>query len=96
MTSIEKIRAKLASHKRELETKFHVKDVGIFGSYARGDQVAVSDVDILVTFNKPIGLGFVELAEYLEDILGVKVDLVSAGALKPKMKRHIEADIMYV
>ena len=96
MITIETIRKTLASHKQELRTKFQVKDIGVFGSYARGEQVAVSDVDILVSFEQPIGLAFVELADYLESLLGVKVDLVSAGALKPKMKEYIEADIVYV
>lgn len=96
MITIETIQKTLASHKQELRAKFHVKDIGVFGSYARGEQAAVSDVDILVSFEQPIGLAFVELAEYLESLLGVKVDLVSAGALKPKMREHIEADIVYV
>ena len=96
MTSIETIKAKLATHKKGLEQRFGVDEIGIFGSFARGEQGDASDLDILVTFSKPIGLGFVELADYLEQLLGMKVHLVSKGALKPRMIQHVTADIVYV
>ena len=56
----------------------------------------ISDIDILVEFDKPIGLDFVLLADELEAILGVKVDLVTTNALKPKMFEYIKQDLQYV
>jgi predicted nucleotidyltransferase len=53
---VEEIRRTLEAHKGELNHKYHVKSVGIFGSYLRGEQRETSDVDILVEFERPIGL----------------------------------------
>jgi len=90
------ILAKLASHKDELAAQFPVRRLGLFGSYARGEQTPASDVDILVDVDASIGLGFVTLAERLESILGLHVDLVSTRALKPRQAAHIQRDIIYV
>lgn len=83
-------------HKRELEERFKVKEIGIFGSYVRGEQKERSDIDVLVNFKEPIGLEFIELAEFLESILGEKIDLVSKGAIKPNRWKYIEEDLIYV
>jgi uncharacterized protein len=55
-----------------------------------------SDVDILVEFDRPIGLAFVQLADELEELLDAKVDLVSHRAIQPRMMKHIEPDLIYV
>lgn len=94
--STNEIRKKIEQHKAELQKRYSVKNIGIFGSVARNEQTEQSDIDILVEFEKPIGLQFVELAEYLESILENKVDLVSKNAIKPKMMNHIKQDIQYV
>lgn len=96
MKKIEKIKNTLALHKPELAEKFHVKEIGVFGSYVRGEQKRGSDVDILVEFSEPIGWEFVDLKEYLESILGVKVDLVTPAALKKTMKDKILAEVSLV
>ena len=70
--------------------------MAIFGSYSRGEQSQSSDVDIMVEFDKPIGLRFVDLAEDLESLLSTKVDLVSRKAIKPRLLRIIEPDFIYV
>ena len=57
---------------------------GIFGSYSRGEQEESSDVDILVELEKPIGFKFFELWDELEELLGVKVDLLTVNAVKQK------------
>jgi len=96
MKTLDEIKNILTQHKEELVDRYKVKEIGIFGSYIRGEQEGESDVDILVEFKEPIGLKFTELAEFLESILGVKVDLVSKGAVKPNRWRYIKEDLIYV
>ena len=96
MLLLEEIEAILKAHRRELEEKFGVKEIGIFGSYVRGEATEKSDVDILVDFYEvPSLLGFIELEEYLEDLLGIKVDLVMKSALKPKIGEHVRGEVIY-
>ncbi|PIU56097.1 MAG: nucleotidyltransferase [Chloroflexi bacterium CG07_land_8_20_14_0_80_45_17] len=96
MKTVDEIKSILAQHKEELRDRYKVKEIGIFGSYIRGEQREKSDLDILVEFEKPIGLEFIELAEFLESILEVKVDLVSKGAVKSNRWKYIEEDLIYV
>ncbi|UCH93594.1 MAG: nucleotidyltransferase family protein [Candidatus Aminicenantes bacterium] len=96
MKTISQLKRILAKHKREFRDKYHVKQLGLFGSYARGDETLSSDLDIMVEFEAPIGLDFVTLAEELESLLGVKVDLVSARAIKPRMMESIKKELIYV
>jgi len=86
MKNLADILKTLAAHREELQQRYRVKELGVFGSVVRGEQKGTSDVDILVEFEKPIGFfRFLELEEYLSDLLGVKVDLVSKKALKPNI-----------
>ena len=72
--------------------------VGIFGSYARGDNRKGSDIDILVEFKEsPSLLTLIKLENDLSEILGVKVDLVTTGALKNKrIKKSIQKDLINI
>ena len=80
-----------------LRDKYFVKEIGIFGSVARGEQTAVSDVDVLVEFSKPVGFfAFLDLEDFLSRTLGKKVDLVTRRALKPAVKDQILKDAVYV
>ena len=80
-----------------LHERFKVKEIGIFGSYVRGEQKKRSDVDILVVFREPITLfEFMDLEECLGQILGIKVDLVSKKALKPRIGKHILSEVVYL
>ncbi len=97
MRTIEEIKATLKSHKADLQCRYGVKEIGIFGSYVKENQKETSDVDILVEFEKPLGLlEFVGLKNYLSDILGVKVDLVMRKALKPNIGKRILSEVVYV
>ncbi len=96
MKNLNEIKKLLEQYKPMLIEKYHVKNIGLFGSIVRGDATEVSDVDILVEFEKPIGLDFVLLGDELEEILGVKVDLVTPNAIKPRMLRFVKQDLMYV
>jgi len=96
MKNLNEIKKLLEFHKQRLKNKYHIKNIGLFGSIVRGDTTSKSDVDILVEFEKPIGLDFVSLADELEEILGVKVDLVTPNAIKPRMFKYIKQDLIYV
>jgi hypothetical protein len=93
---IQQIIKALNELKPVIREKYNVKELGIFGSYTRGQEKNDSDLDILVSFEVPIGFfKFLELEEYLSDKLDIKVDLVSKKALKPRIgKRILEQVIM--
>lgn len=86
----------LAQEKPELQKRFKVHSLAVFGSYARGEQGPESDVDILVDVDPSIGLEFVELADKIEELLGLQVDIVSRRAIKPKNLQAIERELIYV
>jgi hypothetical protein len=80
-----------------LRERFKVKSLGVFGSYVRGEQHDGSDLDVLVEFDEVIGLlKFVELENYLSEVLGVKVDLVMKSALKPRIGKRILQEVVTV
>jgi uncharacterized protein len=86
---LERIRAKLAAHRAELD-RLHVRSVSVFGSRARGDARPDSDLDLIVEFTCPIGfihLGKVE--DYLAHLLGRKIDMTTPGGLHPRLKEAI-------
>ncbi len=86
----------LVQNKAELENRFKVRRLALFGSYARGDQKPDSDVDILVDVDPSVGLEFVTLAERIEQLLDLPVELVSRRAIKPNKLKYIEQDLIYV
>lgn len=97
MADKQTILATLKRVKPSLEKKYGVKELALFGSYSRNTAVpGKSDVDVMVDFSQPIGLAFVDLADELELLLQLKVDLVSRGGIKPKYFTFIEPDLIYV
>ena len=98
MHRIEEIKRILAKNKEKIREKYGVNILGIFGSYARGEETEISDIDILVEIERPIGFKFFELWDYLEELLGVKVDLLTIGAVrqKPLLWESIKEDLLYV
>lgn len=96
MKDIQEIKTLLQKNKLYLVNKYNLKSIALFGSITRNEATEKSDIDVLVDFEKPIGLEFVLLADELEEILGVKVDLVTQNALKPKMFEYIKQDLQYV
>ena len=91
------IKEVIEKHKRELKEKYGVKEIGIFGSVVRGEEKEESDVDILVEFEKPIGFfKFLELEEYLSNLIGRKVDLVSKKSLRPHIGKYILEEVIIV
>jgi len=96
MKRIEEIKEIIKQHRGELEEKFKVKSIAIFGSYVRGEQTSESDIDIIVEFKEPVGLLFIHLADYLEELLGVKVDLLTPDSIKPNRKKYIMDELVYI
>lgn len=97
MTPIEKIKEILEKYKQEIAEKYNVAEIGVFGSYTRGQQGDQSDIDILVSFSKPIGfIKFMRLEFYLTELLGRKVDLVTKDSLKPHIGKVILRETQYV
>lgn len=96
-TSIQQIKNKLNNLKPLLKEKFKVKEVGIFGSYLKGEQKKSSDLDILVEFNEPISFfNFIALENFLSEKMGIKVDLVMKNSLKPRIKESILKEALYI
>ncbi len=95
MKTAQQIQQQLSNLKPTLIKRFSVSSIGLFGSYARNEQNEDSDIDILVDFIKPVGIEFVDLAEFLEESLKAKVDLVSLNGIKPKYLSAIKSEIVY-
>ena len=96
MKTKEEVLRILQQEKPELVRRYGVKRLALFGSYARDDQHDDSDVDILVEVDPSIGLGFVELAERIEGALGVRAEVVSRRAIKPRYWEVIQEDLIDV
>jgi hypothetical protein len=97
MKTLQEIRKVITEHKEALKNSFSVKDIGIFGSFVRGEEQHKSDIDILVDFEEPVGFfEFMDLQEFLEKILSSKVDLVSRKALKPHIGQRILEEVLYL
>lgn len=92
----EEVLITLRKHKPELQKKYPLANIELFGSYARNEQTPESDVDIMVEFNEPVGIEFVDLLIDLETILGRPVDLITKKSLRPRLKPYIEPDLIAV
>jgi predicted nucleotidyltransferase len=91
------IKELLQKVKPELANKYHVKSIGLFGSIVRDDfSPSKSDVDIIVEFSQPVGVEFIDLADFLEFQIKRKVDLVSRKGIKQDFYKEIEREIIYV
>ena len=98
MAQMEKIKTRLERLKPLLESRFQIQSIGVFGSFARGEQTSKSDIDILVEFKKTNTIDlfdFMKLEEFLSQELGIKVDLVTKKALKPLIKDEILRETVY-
>ncbi|MCD6116361.1 nucleotidyltransferase family protein [bacterium] len=94
---LQKIMSKLNEELPEIKFRYNVSSMEVFGSFIHGEQKARSDLDILVTFKKtPSLFEFIELEEYLSDLLGLKVDLVMKSSLKPNIGRKILSEALPV
>ena len=89
---------RLERNKRFIESRFHVIQIGLFGSFAAGNSTSKSDIDILVQFRKGHKdfFNYMRLRNYLQELLGREVDLVMSGAVKPRLKENIFSQVQYV
>ncbi|MCX6681428.1 MAG: nucleotidyltransferase family protein [Methanoregula sp.] len=89
--------ALLRQHEPIIKKRFGVAKIGIFGSYARGEERPESDVDVLVQFRNGQETfdHYMDLKFYLEDLFSRKVDLVMKGAVKRRLKEHIMGEVIY-
>lgn len=91
------IKEKINKELPNLKEKYPIKKLGVFGSFARGEQKKTSDIDVVVEFNSPIGFfDFIRLENSLSEILQKKVDLVSKKAIKPAIKKRVLKETIYV
>ena len=96
MEYLEKIKSNLKILKPELSKKYHVHSIGLFGSVLRKDFTENSDTDIIVDFSKPVGIEFIDLADFLELTFHRKIDLISKKGIKQNYFAAIEKEIVYV
>lgn len=94
---VETIRHQLQQQLPDIEQRYRVNYLGIFGSYVREEATPESDLDILVDFSVPPSLfQFVRLKNELSELLGIPVDLVMKSALKPKIGEYVLAEVVSV
>lgn len=96
MKDLATIKKVLGEIKPELERRFHVSAIGVFGSFARGDQKPGSDIDIIVDFSRSIGIEFIDLADFIEGKLDSSIELVSRNGVKHHYLLSIEKGTIYV
>ncbi|ACI21912.1 MULTISPECIES: nucleotidyltransferase family protein [Thermodesulfovibrio] len=97
--TLKEIRTILENLKPELVKKYKIKEIGVFGSWVRGEQKKNSDIDILVEFEENAGISlfdFIEIEDYLRKKVGIKVDLVEKKALKPYIGKNILREVIYL
>jgi predicted nucleotidyltransferase len=97
MTTRQEVMVRLKSLKGELATRYDVREIGIFGSVAREENGTASDIDLLVEFGSQADLfTYIGLWQYLEEIFGMRIDLVSKGGLKGGMRDAVMRDVVFV
>jgi len=99
LTKDEVIR-RLRVHQPYMSSNYGLKSIGLFGSYATGTPTEESDIDLIVEFDQPIGLKFIEFTEYLENLLEKRLDILTPVGLKsirnPKIAQTIRENVVYV
>ncbi|HOJ39506.1 MAG TPA: nucleotidyltransferase family protein [bacterium] len=97
MKTLNEVTEILRAHKAELERKYRIKEIRIFGSYVRGEQKKRSDIDLLVDFYEvPDLFRFIEIEEYLKSLLGLNVDLVRRPVVREELRDEILKEAVVV
>ena len=99
MKTLEEVKNILASYKDVLRRKYQVKELGIFGSYVRGEIRENSDIDILIDFEEDSNIDlfdYVDIETELSELLGTKADVVLKRALKPAIGRRCLSEVIYI
>ncbi|MBI4685278.1 MAG: nucleotidyltransferase family protein [Nitrospirae bacterium] len=87
----------LKKHESTIKAKFHVRKIGVFGSFARGEEKEGSDIDVLIELEDKYETfdNFMDLKFFLEDLFNRKIDLVTVEALRPQLKDDILREVVY-
>jgi uncharacterized protein len=97
MKTFNELRQVLSLQKQSLCEIYQITEIGIFGSYARGEETEASDIDILVDYETaPTFIMLVELRDYLSQLFGLKVDIVTKNGLKPRIRDRVLSDAIYI
>ncbi|MDA8086055.1 MAG: nucleotidyltransferase family protein [Nitrospiraceae bacterium] len=97
MKELDEIKDILNRQRYILREKYKITEIGIFGSYIRGEQKKESDIDILVEFSEPISLlDLIGAENYISDLIGRKVDLVPREDIRPELKQVILDEVVYI
>jgi predicted nucleotidyltransferase len=100
MLTKESITKVLRESYQHLAAEYGVKRIGLFGSYAKDMPTEASDIDLVVEFEHPLGFKFIELSDYLEQLLGQKVDILTPAGIQgiriPHIAKNIGESIVYV
>jgi predicted nucleotidyltransferase len=96
MQDLQQILDLLKANKHHLYNNYPIASWAIFGSDARNEQKVESDLDILIEFNGQIGIRYIDLADEIEALLGLKIDLVSKNAVRKAYLGYIEDDLIHV
>jgi uncharacterized protein len=95
MKTLDDFKQILSQNKMLLREQYRVTRLGIFGSYARGEQTPESDLDILIEYEQaPTLFQLVELRNYLSEQVGLKVDLVTKNGLKPRIQARVLSEVV--
>ncbi|NQV19348.1 MAG: nucleotidyltransferase family protein [Armatimonadetes bacterium] len=96
MTGLNQIREIISTQRDFLSKKYHISQIGCFGSYATGNETPKSDIDLLVKFSEPIGWEFIELKDFFEKLFNRKVDLITEPALKASLRDAILKEMVLI
>lgn len=97
MKTLEEIKQILSERKSWLCETYQITELGIFGSYARGEQTQDSDVDVLIDYEQaPTLFEVVNLRDFLRDLTGLPVDIVTKNGLKPRIRDRVLAEVIYL
>ena len=98
MKNLKAIKKVLANHKEEIQQRFKIKEIGVFGSFVRKEQNRKSDIDISIEFETGFETfdNYMDLKFFLEELIGLKVDLVVKDAIREELRESIFAEMVYV
>ena len=97
MKNLDELRQILSAQKKSLCENYQITELGIFGSYVRGEQTEISDIDILIDYEiAPSFVTLIELRDRLSEIFDLKVDLVTKNGLKTRIRDRVLAEAIYV
>lgn len=99
MKELDEIKKQITSVQKQLKLDFEVSEIGIFGSYVRGEAREDSDLDVLISLNPDHHIGLIKfnsLKIFLSDLLNIKVDLVLKDGIKPALEKYILNEVVYL